>query len=133
MGVASGAKHHSDRLKRMKNTRDVVKVLYASGLQVQEEARRLIFEGAVSGKNHVPSLPGQAPNNDTGFLASNITTHIVAQNPPTVHVTSHAPYSAVLEFGGSKMAERPYMRPAVAKFRGKIPAEISVAIKKITR
>lgn len=129
------AKSHSDRLKRIakQTAREVTRALYMVGQQVELEAERSITAGSVSGKFHVPSLPGEPPNRDTGVLDSNIETTVVAQNPPTVHVTSHAPYSAFLEWGTSKMAERPFMRPAVAKFRGKIPAEISVAIKKITR
>lgn len=133
--MANTGKHHSDRLKRMakQTAKEVVRALYLIGQQVELTAEKSITEGSVSGKGHVPSLPGQPPSNDTGVLANNIETTVVAQNPPTVHVTSHAPYSAFLEFGTSKMAERPFMRPAVAKHRGKIPAEISVAIRKITR
>jgi HK97 gp10 family phage protein len=129
------AKSHSARLKKMakQTAREVTRALYLIGQQVELEAERSITAGSVSGKGHVPSLPGEPPNRDTGVLDSNIETTVVAQNPPTVHVTSHAPYSSALEFGTSKMAERPFMRPAVAKFRGKIPAEISVAIRKINR
>lgn len=129
------AKSHSDRLKRMakQTAKEVVRALYLIGQQVELTAEKSITEGSVSGKFHVPSLPGQPPSNDTGTLVSGIETTIVAQNPPTVHVTSHAPYSAFLEFGTSRMAERPFMRPAVAKHRGKLAANISVAIKKITR
>lgn len=129
------AKSHSDRLRRMakQTAREVTRALYLVGQQVELEAERSITAGSVSGKFHVPSLPGEPPNRDTGVLDSNIETTVVAQNPPTVHVTSHAPYSAALEWGTSKMAERPFMRPAVAKHRGKLAANISVAIKKITR
>lgn len=128
------AKSHSDRLMRMakQTAREVTRALYLVGQQVELEAERSITAGSVSGKFHVPSLPGEPPNRDTGVLDSNIETTVVAQNPPTVHVTSHAPYSAALEWGTSKMAERPFMRPAVAKHRGKLAANISVAIKKIT-
>lgn len=129
------AKSHSDRLRKMakQTAREVTRALYLVGQQVELEAERSITAGSVSGKFHVPSLPGEPPNRDTGVLDSNIETTVVAQNPPTVHVTSHAPYSAALEWGTSKMAERPFMRPAVAKHRGKLAANISVAIKKITR
>lgn len=129
------AKSHSDRLRRMakQTAREVTRALYLVGQQVELEAERSITAGSVSGKFHVPSLPGEPPNRQTGTLDSNIETTVVAQNPPTVHVTSHAPYSAFLEFGTSRMAARPFLSPAVKKFRGKIPAEISVAIRKITR
>lgn len=129
------AKAHSARLKKMakQTAREVTRALYLVGQQVELEAERSITAGSVSGKGHVPSLPGEPPNQDTGVLSGNIETAIVAQNPPTVHVVSRAPYAAFLEWGTSRMHERPYMRPAVAKHRGKIPAEISVAVRKITR
>lgn len=129
------AKSHSDRLKRMakQTAREVTRALYLVGQQVELEAERSITAGSVSGKGHVPSAPGQPPNRDTGVLDSNIETTVVAQNPPTVHVTASAPYAGFLEFGTSQMAERPFMRPAVAKHRGKLAANISVAVKKINR
>lgn len=127
------AKRHSDRLKRMRNTEEIVKALYVAGHAIEIEAERSIVDGSVSGKEHVPSLPGQPPNADTRFLDTNIETTIEARSPPTVHVTSHAPYSAFLEFGTSKMAERPFMRPASEKKRGEAVATVRKAVKKIIK
>lgn len=133
--MANGAQKHSARLKKIakQTAKEVVRALYLIGQDVELTAEHSITEGSISGKGHIPSLPGQPPNRQTGTLDSNIETTVVAQNPPTVHVTSHAPYSAFLEFGTSVMAARPFLSPAVAKFRGKIPADISVAVRKITR
>jgi hypothetical protein len=50
----------------------VGQALYWGAQQIQAEAQHLITEGSVSGKNHVPSLPGEPPNNDTGVLKSHI-------------------------------------------------------------
>ena len=127
------AKTHADRLRRMRNTQEIVKALYLAGQAIELEAERSITEGSVSGKNHVPSAPGSPPNRDTGVLDSNIETTIVSQSPPTVHVTSHAPYSAFLEFGTSKMAERPFMRPAAQKKRGDAVAIIRRAASKLSK
>lgn len=106
------------RLERMsgKATKDrVSRALFAAGEMVQIEAQVMITAGAVSGKGHVPSRPGEPPNADTHFLANNIETRMVS--PKRVEVSSNAPYSAALEFGTSKMGERPFMRPALARKR----------------
>lgn len=108
-----GAKAHIARLRKLSGqamVRDVGKALFAAGEMIQVEAQISITAGAVSGKGHVPSAPGEPPNNDTGVLANNIETNQVA--PLIVEVSSNAPYAAPLEFGTSKMAARPYMAPA---------------------
>lgn len=125
-----GVQKHSSRLKAMRNvSKDVVAALYSAGQEIETEAEISITEGSISGKGHIPSLPGQPPNRDTGDLDRNIETEIKAQNPPTVHVTSHMPYSAVLEFGTSKMAERPFMRPATEKNRKKVGEKVAAAVR----
>lgn len=94
-------------------TRNVGKALFAAGEFLTTEAQRSISEGAVSGKGHVPSRPGEPPNQDTGVLANNI--EVVQISPAKVEVSSNAPYSAPLEFGTSKMAARPFMGPAAER------------------
>lgn len=122
--MAKSSVNYKGAVARLRNAKAdgkaIVQKLYAAGQLIEAEAERSITEGSVSGKNHVPSLPGQPPNADTRFLDSNIETTIVAVSPPTVHVTSKAPYSAALEFGTSKMVERPFMRPATKKYRSKV-------------
>lgn len=108
-----GAKAHVARLRKLSGeqmVRDVGKALFAAGEAIQVEAQISITSGAVSGKSHTPSAPGEAPNNDSGLLANNIETTQVA--PLVVEVSSNAPYAAALEFGTSKMAARPYMGSA---------------------
>jgi HK97 gp10 family phage protein len=86
------------------------RALFAGGEIIKAEAARSITEGAVSGKNHVPSAPGSPPNEDTDTLRRNIT--VTQVGPLHVRVASNAPYSAFLEFGTSRMAARPFMGPA---------------------
>jgi HK97 gp10 family phage protein len=114
-----GDDKHRKRLNGMaaNSARDLLAALYAAGQLIEVEAEISITNGSISGKGHVPSLPGEPPNADTRHLDTNIETTIEARDPPTVVVTSHAAYSAALEFGTSRMAERPFMRPAVAKKR----------------
>ncbi len=55
---------------------------------------------------------------DTGFLRSGIKTsdlRNVTQDSPTAEVQATASYSPYLEFGTSRMAPQPFMRPAVDK------------------
>ncbi|MEJ7933495.1 HK97 gp10 family phage protein [Sphingobium sp. AN558] len=108
-----GAKAHVGRLRKLAGpdmARYVGKALFAAGELIQVEAQISITAGAVSGKKHVASKPGDAPNADTHLLANNIET--VQKELLLVEVSSNAPYAAPLEFGTSKMAARPYMGPA---------------------
>lgn len=108
-----GAKAHRNRIAKLAGTemvRGVGKALFAAGELIQVEAQISITAGAVSGKKHVPSAPGEPPNQDTGTLAGAIETNQIA--PLVVEISSNAPYAAPLEFGTSKMEARPYMAPA---------------------
>lgn len=129
-----GAKAHVQRLKRLASPeldRKVSAALFAAGQKVQVEAQLSITRGAVSGKNHVPSRPGEAPNQDTGVLGNNIETVLVEEL--LVEVSSNAPYAADLEFGTSKVAARPYMRPARDKVRPLAEELIVKAVKSVVR
>lgn len=121
-----------NRLAGEETIRKVGQALYAGGEEIRAEAAHMITEGAISGRNHIPSLPGQPPKEDTGTLRTHIETTQVA--PLQVEVSSNAPYAAALEFGTSKMAERPYMRPATARKRKAViegvRAAVNSAIKK---
>ncbi len=104
----------------------VGKALFVGGDMIKAEAQHLITQGAVSGKNHVPSKPGEPPNEDTGHLRSGI---IVTQpGPLRVRVSSNAAYSGHLEFGTSKMAARPFMGPAARNKRKEVVALVKRAI-----
>lgn len=114
MAKISGVDRHKRRLRPIA-ARRILQGLYAAGQLIELDAERSITEGSVSGAGHVPSLPGEPPNADTRHLDTNIDTTVASANPPTVNVTSNASYSAALEFGTSKMEERPFMRPAAEK------------------
>ena len=102
--------------------------------RVQVDAQTSITDGAVSGAGHVPSKPGEPPNNDTGVLASNIET-IRGSEPGTIKyvVSSNAPYASALEFGTSRMQARPYLRPALEKNRERISKRLAAAINQANR
>lgn len=73
--------------------------LLKSAETVMNSAKQSITDGAVSGAGHVPSKPGEPPNNDTGILAGNI--RVSKQGPLHTRVSSEAPYAAIQEFGGT--------------------------------
>lgn len=111
MAKITGADKVRQRFTRMAASRTLTdRALYAAGQLVEIEAEISITRGSVSGKGHVPSKPGEPPNADTRLLDTSIDTIVVGPN--RVDVVSNAPYSAALEFGTSRMAERPFMGPA---------------------
>ena len=84
--------------------------VYESADAIRAEAFRSISAGSVSGAGHVASRPGEPPNRDTGDLQGKLIN--VETGPLTAEVRSEERYAAALEFGISRMAARPYMRPA---------------------
>lgn len=111
--MLKGQKAHSDRLKRLSGAavaKAAGRVLYVGADMIRAEAFQQISRGSVSGKGHVASKPGEYPKRDTGVLQAHLEAELVS--PLVAEVRSAAPYSAALEFGTSKMAARPHMRPA---------------------
>ena len=101
--------------------------VYAIADNVKVDAQISITNGSVSGKGHVPSAPGQPPNNDTGLLADGILVqHQIGSLE--ARVVSTTPYAADLELGTSKMAERPYMRPAAKANQQTGKAKMRIAV-----
>ena len=111
--------------------REVEKHMYAAGNQIEVAAQIAITTGAVSGKGHVPSSPGEAPNADTHHLANSIETVQVGRL--RVQIVSQAKYSAALEFGTSKMAARPFMQPAAIQAKPEVNRILKQAVKRAIR
>lgn len=80
---------------------------------VAAEARRLL-----DGAGARPSQPGEPPADPSGVLADVITTGRAADG--SAAVTAAAPYAAALEYGTTRMAARPFLRPAVANAEGTV-------------
>lgn len=129
-----GADRHRNRLRKLfgpELTKAANRVVYWGADQIRAEAHRSISAGSVSGKNHVPSSPGEPPNRDTG----NLQAHIEAVNvrPLVAEVRSEAEYAGDLEFGTSKVAARPYMRPARDKTKPEIDDRFAKEMTKLVR
>lgn len=84
--------------------------------EIMEEARFLIRDGAIPPPNHVPSLPGQPAKEEYGDLARDMTVES-APEPGAAYFIAYSDHAAHTEFGTSKMAERPWARPAAANKR----------------
>lgn len=127
-----GADKHRAHLRRMTaNKERFGRAVFVASDEIKTEARLSITRGSISGKGHIASLPGQPPNRDTGNLDTNI------ENTRTgeleAEVRSKSAHAAALEFGTKNMAERPYMRPAVAKVRPKMVEGLKAEVNRRVR
>lgn len=131
-----GGEAHKRRLQRMRGpalVRKVSKALLASAIDLANDAALSITRGAVSGKNHVPSNPGEPPNADTHVLSNNIEGVLVG--PLKAETSSNAPYAAAQEYGDESrnLAERPYMRPAADRQRPKAQARVVAVVRDVVK
>lgn len=117
-----GANVHRNRLRRMRAKymeNELVREMYAEGEEIRKEIQDSIRQGSVSGPGHVPSAPGQPPNADTHNLDLSIDVRVPrASGRTSLVVIAQAEYAAALEFGTSRILERPFMRPVMERRRG---------------
>lgn len=88
-----------------------------------------------SGENrnieHHPSLPGNAPAPDTGNLRASIHYTIEGKSEKTIgRVGTDVEYGKYLEFGTSRMAPRPWLKPALDKNKNFIQSTIKKVLEK---
>lgn len=134
MARPKGADKHLRRIKSItgqQSVRNINKALYVGADMIRVEARRLIADGAVQGKGHVASQPGQPPNWDQGDLANGIVTR--PSGPLSAEAAATAPHSAPLQFGTSKMAPRPFMDVAADNKRQEIVEKVGGAVSDVIR
>lgn len=136
MTTIRGIEQHKRRLRKLRGAamvRPVTQAVFAAAQDLAVDASLSITKGAVSGKGHVPSAPGEPPNADTHVLARNI--EAVSTGPLKAETSSNAPYAAAQEFGSASqnLPERPYMRPAAARERPKAVKRIVDAVNKVIR
>lgn len=133
MAKVVGDRVYAQRLGKMskQSRREVGKAVFVAAGILETDVRQSIVQGAIQGAGHIPSAPGEPPNRDTGNLDQNVKAFKTGEL--TSEVASEAPYSAALEFGTSKMAERPFMRPGAKKVRPKMRKLVAAAVKKGSR
>lgn len=130
-----GKDKHVRRLRRLSGP-DVIRiagaVVFEGADMIRAEAFRSVSAGSISGKNHVASAPGEAPNRDTGGLQAGFETS--QTGPLTAEFRATAAHSTPLEFGTSKMAARPFVRPARDKkapaIRKRMVAQMNKLVKR---
>lgn len=125
-----GTQRHIDRLQRLAAAggASAKKALIVAADAIRVEAAVSITKGAISGPGHIPSLPGEPPNADTHQLDTSIVSRLTG--PTTAEVSANTPYAAGLEFGTSRVAARPYMRPAAKKEGRGLVAAVRAAAKR---
>lgn len=100
------------------------RTVLATAIEMRADIVTSIQRGPASGvtyrktnptRTHTASAPGQAPMSDTGRLANSITFDRVGDLTATVgSALNYAPW---LEYGTSRMAARPFFRPAIERMR----------------
>jgi HK97 gp10 family phage protein len=105
--------------------------------QVRNEALRLIMQTSKTGRiyrtrgvMHRASAPGEAPASDTGRLVGSISTAYDSSRLAGV-VSANTKYAEFLEYGTATMAERPFMRPALANTQEKIVQAVEEEVAKV--
>ena len=111
--------------------KEAQKLIYTLADMHATEAAISITTGAVSGKNHVASKPGEPPNADTHFLDRSI--HVEKTGPLTANSVADAPYAARLEFGDDEIADRPFMRPAATKIKKAVDKLAKEGVRRVNR
>jgi hypothetical protein len=130
-----GKDAHLRRLRKLSGP-DVVKlagaIVFEGADTIRAEAHRLVSAGSVSGKGHVASAPGEAPNREHGTLQDNFETE--QTGPLTAEFRSTAAHARPLEFSSSRMAARPHIRVArdnkIAKIRRRFAQQMNKLVKR---
>lgn len=78
------------------------------------------------GRTHVASSPGEFPNADFGALVKAM--RFEPRGPLEVVWGAFISYAKFLEFGTSKMAARPFIRPTFMAFKSKATTRVRDAV-----
>lgn len=121
-----GSEQLQRELRRLSDDlrREVGQVVLGAAVEMRADIVTSIQRGPASGitykksnptRTHTASAPDQPPMSDTGRLANSITFDRVGDLTATVgSALNYAPW---LEYGTSRMAARPFFRPAVERMR----------------
>lgn len=115
------------------------KAVLGSAVELRADVVKAIHSGPASGRvykksnpsrTHQASAPGQAPQTDTGRLDNSIFFDKVGDLSAVVG--SSVTYALYLEYGNSRMAARPFFRPAVERMKPKFQSRLERAIERAT-
>lgn len=144
MKVSVDAKDFLRKLERMKNYSPLEKVVGQACGIVQKDIMESMRDTPTQSIGyhsynkkvlHYPSLPNNPPAVDTGTLRRSITFDVETdEGKVTGRVGStilDPPYGAYLEFGTSRMIQRPWLRPALERNREVIKEHIREGVREI--
>lgn len=90
------------------------------------ERRQAQYDGLEAGARIVETHAKLLAPVDTGFLRNSITVDEVT--PQEATIAPHTDYAEFVEFGTSRSAAQPYMRPALDEHEGEILAAIEATV-----
>ena len=128
--IKDNTKAVQDALKTQLLSRAVL----AGGLVLETAVKLSMSAASHSGRvygKHKASAPGETPAVDTGNLVNSINTTLdrASATEAWANVGPTVEYGAYLEFGTSKMAARPFMRPGLDSSEDKIRDTIKTFLK----
>ena len=119
-----------------KSVNRIEEAVQATAMDVMADSVKSIQRGSKTGitykktnpnRIHRASAPGEAPASDTGRLAGSI--DAVKLTPLTWEVGTLLKYGEWLEYGTQKIAERPWLRPAVDRGRAEFFSRLRAALR----
>lgn len=144
MKASVDARDFLQKLERMKNYSPLEKVVGQACGIVQKDIMESMRDTPTQSVGyhtynkkilHYPSLPNNPPAVDTGTLRRSITFDVETdESKVTGRVGStilDPPYGAYLEFGTSRMIQRPWLRPALERNREVIKEHIKEGVREI--
>ena len=144
MKASVDARDFLRKLERMKNYSPLEKVVGQACGIVQKDIMESMRDTPTQSVGyhtynkkvlHYPSLPNNPPAVDTGTLRRSITFDVgTDENKVTGRVGStilDPPYGAYLEFGTSRMIQRPWLHPALERNREVIKEHIKEGVREI--
>lgn len=144
MKASVDAKDFLRKLERMKNYSPLEKVVGQACGIVQKDIMESMRDTPTQSigyhtynkkELHYPSLPNNPPAVDTGTLRRSITFDVETdESKVTGRIGStilNPPYGAYLEFGTSRMIQRPWLKPALERNREVIKEHIKEGVREI--
>lgn len=120
------------RLRKLpvQTTLGVERALVEAGMRVQATAKRSIQNSPADAKTG-RSKPGNPPKTDTGRGVNSIfLDNRTDKNGAKVYVGTNVDYMAMLEFGTTQVAARPWLQPALEANKRTNEREIALAVKR---
>lgn len=144
MKASVDARDFLRKLERMKNYSPLEKVVGQACGIVQKDIMESMRDTPTQSVGyhtynkkilHYPSLPNNPPAVDTGTLRRSITFDVETDesiiNGRIGSTVLDPPYGAYLEFGTSRMIQRPWLRPALERNREVIKEHIKEGVREI--